>query len=161
MARIEIVAGTLAHVHQILDNLRPADVVELTVSSQDPAAAVLEGWHQSNYRRVFVVDGEPVVVYGVCPSPFADDEGVPWMVATPAIESVPRGFLLASRSEIDRMRAGYAELRNATHQDNHTSIRWLRWLGFRISDQPVGPGGVMRMFSMAGLPELEREVPHV
>lgn len=161
MARIQIVAGSLPLVQQVADHLRPIDGVELSLTGGDPVERVLDSWERSHYRRVFTADGEPIVVYGVGQSPFAADEGVPWMVATPAIEAVPREFLLASRSEIDRMRAGYAELRNATHQDNHTSIRWLRWLGFRISDQPVGPGGVLRLFSMPGLPGLPREVRNV
>lgn len=159
MAKIEIVPGTLAQVHQIIDNLREIDRIELTISSSDPAAAVLNGWAQSSYRRIFTADGAPIVVYGVVPCPFLEGGGSPWMVATPEIDSVPREFLVASRREIEAMRAGFTDLRNATHKDNATSLNWLRWLGFRISTEPVGPGGVLRMFSMPGLPGAE--VNHV
>lgn len=160
MPRIEISPGTLAQVHQIADNLREIDRVELSLCG-DPMARVLHGWGISTYRGIFVADDEPVVVYGVCPSPFDDGEGVPWMVATPEIERVPKSFLMASRMEVQRMRAGYSELRNATHKDNTTSIQWLTWLGFRVSDEAVGPGGVLRMFSMPGLPGLQKEVRRV
>lgn len=161
MPHIEISHGTLAQVHQVIDNLRQADVAELNITSGNPARAVLKGWEISNYRRVFLANDEPIVVYGVAPSPFDDDDGVPWMVATPEIDRVPRAFLQACRVEIDRMRSGYVELRNATHKDNVTAIQWLRWLGFRVSDQAVGPGGALRMFSMPGLPGAQKEVRHV
>lgn len=161
MMHIEIAPGTLAQVHQIIDNLREADRIELAVTSPDAAAAVLEGWHLSNYRRIFVADGEPIVVYGVCRAAHDADEGVPWMVATPQIERVPREFLAASKREIERMRSGFSELRNVTHRDNAVSQKWLQWLGFRIGTQPVGPGGQLLMFSMPGLPGLPREVRDV
>jgi hypothetical protein len=152
MAHIEIVPGTLAQVHQIIDGLREADRIELSLMGGDPAEKIVQGWNMSNYRRIFTADGEPIVVYGVVPSLFDDGDGVPWMVATDAITKVSRKFLKASASEIERMRMGYGELRNATHKDNTVSIQWLQWLGFRIGTEPVGPGGALRMFSMPGLP---------
>lgn len=158
MARIEITAGTLAHVHQIIDGLREIDKLELSLLGE-PRERVLVGWGMSTYRGILLADDEPIVVYGVAPSPFNDGDGCPWMVATNAIERVPRQFLHASTVEIERMRMGFNELRNATHRDNHMSIRWLKWLGFRVSDEPVGPGGALRMFSMPGLPGYE--VNHV
>lgn len=160
MARIQIVPGTLAQVHQVIDELREIDRTELTITSGNPGAAILAGWAQSTYRRVALVDGSPAIVYGVAPTPLlADGSAAPWMVATPAIQQVSREFLLASVGELQAMRKGYADLRNATHKDNTISINWLRWLGFRVSDEPVGPGGVLRLFSMLGLPGTE--VNHV
>jgi hypothetical protein len=160
MARIEIVPGSLAQVHQIIDELREIDRIELTITSGNPGAAILAGWEQSAYRRVVLVDESPAAVYGVVPTPLlADGSAAPWMVATPAIEQVSREFLLSCPKEIEAMRQGFTDLRNATHKDNTTSINWLRWLGFRVSDEPVGPGGVLRMFSMLGLPSAE--VKHV
>lgn len=156
MAHIEIVPGTRAQVMQVAHDLRAIDRLELEITGEatgrGPVAAVLHGWDISTYRRVFMADGEPIVVYGVAPSPFGDGDGCPWMVATDAITRVPRSFLKASRSEIEAMRVGWRDLRNATHKDNTVSLQWLRWLGFRISDEPLGPGGVLRMFSMPGLP---------
>lgn len=158
-AHITISTGCMADVMQVADGLRDIDRLELELTrpytGRTPAQAVAHGWGISTYRRVFMADGEPIVVYGVAPSPFGDGDGCPWMVATDAIKRVPRAFLKASRSEIEAMRLGWRDLRNATHKDNVISLQWLRWLGFRISDEPVGPGGAMRMFSMPGLPAKE------
>lgn len=153
MNEIEIVPGSLAQVHQVLDELREIDRIEISVTAPDWRGEILEGWRRSAYRRAFLASGEPVGIYGVCDDQHQHGCGVPWMVATPAIEKVSREFLVKSSGEIERMRAGYTELRNATHMDNLISIKWLRWLGFRISDQPIGPGGVLRFFSMPGLPD--------
>lgn len=158
-ARITISPGCMADVMQVADALREIDRHELELTGaytgRSPVESVVHGWRISTYKRVFMADGEPIVVYGVAPSPFEDGDGCPWMVATNAITRVPRSFLKASRSEIEAMRAGWRELRNATHKDNVISLQWLQWLGFRVSDEPVGPGGVMRMFSMPGLPAKE------
>ena len=103
MAHIEIIPGTLAQVHQIIDGLREADRIELSLMGGDPAEKIVQGWNMSNYRRIFTADGEPIVVYGVVPSLFDDGDGVPWMVATDAITNVSRKFLKASASEIERL----------------------------------------------------------
>lgn len=152
MRDIEIVPGTLAHVHQVMDELREIDRIEISVTAPDWRVAILESWTRATYRRAFLCFGQPVGIYGVCDDPRDPDIGVPWMVATPLIEKVSREFLVKSVGEVQRMRVGYTELRNATHMDNEISIKWLSWLGFRVSDLPVGPGGVLRMFSMSGLP---------
>jgi len=155
MEQIEIVPGSLAQVHQVIDELREIDRIEVSVTAPDWRQEILDGWIRSKYRRVFLCNGSPAGIYGVCDDPLLCGVGVPWMVATPEIERVGREFLLKSVAEIDRMRAGYVELRNATHKDNEISIKWLRWLGFRVSDAPIGPGGVLRFFSMPGLPNKE------
>lgn len=156
MAVITIEPGCMADVMQIAHGLRQIDRHELEitggVTGRGPVEAVAHGWRVSTYRRVFKADGEPIVVYGVAPSGFNDGDGAPWMVATDAITRVPRSFLKASISEVQAMRRGWVELRNATHMDNVVSLQWLRWLGFRVSNEPLGPGGVLRMFSMPGLP---------
>lgn len=152
---VDIVPGTDADVFEVLADLRPIDMLELSLTSADPVGSIARGWKASSYRGVFRVDGRPVVVFGVAPCAIQAGDGNPWMVATPEIVKVPRQFLQASRHVVDNMRRGFVELRNATHKDNTVSLSWLRWLGFRVSDEPVGPGGVFRIFSMPGDPAKE------
>lgn len=152
---VDIVPGTDADVFEVLADLRPIDMLEVSLTCADPVDALVRGWKASTYRGVFRVDDRPVVVFGVTPCTIQQGDGSPWMVATPEIVKVPRQFLQASRHVVDNMRRGFVELRNATHKDNKVSLSWLRWLGFRVSDEPVGPGGVFRIFSMPGNPAKE------
>jgi len=152
---VDIVPGTDAEMFEVLADLRQIDMLELSLTSADPVGSIVRGWKASNYRGVFRVDGCPVVVFGVTPCAIQAGDGNPWMVATPEIVKVPRQFLQASRHVVDNMRRGFVELRNATHKDNTVSLSWLRWLGFRVSDEPVGPGGVFLIFSMPGSPAKE------
>lgn len=147
---VDIVPGTDAEMLEVLADLRPIDLLELSLTSADPVGSIAQGWRASTYRGVFRVDGRPVVVFGVAPCAIQAGDGNPWMVATPEIIKVPRQFLQASRQVVGNMQRGFVELRNATHKDNAVSLAWLRWLGFRVSDEPVGPGGVFRIFSMPG-----------
>lgn len=151
----QIITGTERDLFDVLADLRPIDWLEVSLTASDPVESLVRGWRRSSFRGIGVIDGLPVVAFGVVPSDVQPGDGSPWMVATPRITEISRQFLRESRHVVEAMRCGYTDLRNATHHENTISLAWLAWLGFRINPEPVGPGGLFRMFSMPGKPAKE------
>jgi hypothetical protein len=84
--------------------------------------------------------GGPFCVGGVVVSP--SGIGAPWMIATPGVARNRKFFLRASRAGVAAMQARFPVLRNVVDVRYDKSIRWLTWLGFRVSSPfPMAFGG--------------------
>lgn len=145
---IEIKAADMAGAVYIGEHLRQADDIELRACQPDaPCVAVVRSYSAAEWCNIVNVDGVPAVIYGVTRTDI-DGIGSPWMLATDDIGKIGRKFLKGSRAEVDRMRESFPWLYNKVHCENRLSMRWLRWLGFEIFDDPVGNGGKFREFLM-------------
>lgn len=131
--------ATIEDAEYIGKNLRHADIVELQDGgSNDPGAEVVQAFRDSIWSSVAEVDGKPAVIWGIVQSPEKDTR-IPWMLATNGIYKITRRQLLsASISQLCRMEEGGGVLLNFVHAENKRSIQWLQWLGFSISDRPIG-----------------------
>lgn len=126
-------------IDSIMRDIRKADVAEMEALGTDPEAAMREGMAQSDWTMTGLLDGIPVCMFGVVAQNVILGQGVPWMLSANAIERSQVKFLRACRPVVARMRASYPHLRNVVHAENHTAIRWLRWLGFRfLSEDAAG-----------------------
>lgn len=86
---------------------------------------------RSDFANVVLVDGWPALLYGIGPSGFPG-VGVAWMLSTDLIRKIRRDFLEGCAWEVVRMKERYSVLYNRVHKDNTLSIRWLKWLGFKL-----------------------------
>jgi hypothetical protein len=145
---MEIKPATMADAVYIGEHLRLADDIELRACQQDaPCVAVVRSYSAAEWCNIVHVDGVPAVIYGVTRTNI-DGVGSPWMLATDDIAKIGRRFLKGSRAEVQRMRESFPWLYNKVHCENRLSMKWLRWLGFEIFDDPVGSGGKFREFLM-------------
>lgn len=144
-----IVPAMQSHVGPIAANVRPADRAELWAGFRaTPVDCMRAGLR--HHARTALIDGVPVCMFGVVPYSILQRQGVPWMVATSALDSLSasKDLLRHSRAEFATMRRGFTLLFNAVDDRNEAAKRWLRWLGFDL-DEPFahGPDGVsFRMF---------------
>jgi len=74
--------------------------------------------------------------------------GAPWLLGTDAVERNYVAFLRGSVEWRDQLLRDYSTLRNFVDERNRVSIRWLRWLGFTISDPIILQGNAFRLFEM-------------
>ncbi|MDT3669525.1 MAG: hypothetical protein ROZ37_04220 [Aromatoleum sp.] len=149
---IEIHPVTAEDVEFVATHLREADRLELSLSRPAiaPPDTVREAAAISESCRVLRAGDEAVVIFGVVAAR-ADPilhYGVPWMVASDRIAEIRKGFIEASRIEVEAMHARFPVLYNRVHRDNKVSMRWLRWLGFTIETTPTGPDNQFLNFSM-------------
>lgn len=115
--------------------LREADCLEVeALGAGLPLAAVTDSFKMS--RRAYTVthDGEPVLIFGVADHPDDPTVGIPWMLATPAIERLGFTFARHGKSVAEEAFAGYRYLTNIMVVQNTVAHRWLRYLGFEFTD---------------------------
>lgn len=132
------------HIDHVAAHLRPEDAAEIWASSRATGHRALTRGAATAVRAwTGLVDGEPVAVAGVSPASMVCGVGVPWMLATPAIERVERPFLRLSRPVVEAMHEAAPELVNFVDNRNERAHRWLAWLGFTLD--PPAPHGVDRL----------------
>jgi hypothetical protein len=87
-----------------------------------------------------LVDDKPVVMWGVTPIDILAGIGSPWLLGTDTIRECPITFLRFNRKYVPQMLGMFPVLVNYVDARHERAIRWLKWLGFRIEDNPVPYG---------------------
>jgi hypothetical protein len=115
--------------------LRAIDVREIgAVSGRSPKAALISGVRGSEYCKAGVADGEVVCIYGVRRVSALDDECVIWMLGTDELPKHAVRFIRGCSAEVVSMVQQFKLVENWCHAENKTTIRWLKWLGFKIEE---------------------------
>ena len=106
--------------------LRQTDVQEHAAVSDLPIdAAVAFSIAHSERGFAAELDGRVAAVFGV-------NGGVVWLVGTDEIAKHPVMFYRLSKKIFERLSDGYERLFNYVDARNILSLRWLKWLGFKI-----------------------------
>ena len=138
---VEFKKPTQEMIQFIADNMRQADVDEVTAASgATPLQAITSGVEISAFSSVAVINGDIVAIMGVVKNSALSDNGVPWLLGTEDIVKHYREFLGASPSVLNAMMNICPNLMNHVHAKNKISVRWLKWLGFKIEE--AGPFGI-------------------
>jgi hypothetical protein len=125
------------HIPSVAARMREADRREvLAYRRHTPEEALRFSLSRSLFARTVVVDGRPVLMYGVGVPTLLGSTGSPWLLATDAVYEVLFSFLKYSRPVVRHMQSLFPRLENHVHADNALSIRWLQWCGFSIDDTP-------------------------
>lgn len=142
VGRILIVPSGIADVYRLAGNLRANDRLEITGLDLDPAAVIRSSFRSAILRRTAFVDGEIAAMWGLG-GVMLSDEGVPWLMTTPAIERIPVSFVRLARREVAEMLELRSQLSNVVLASYRSACRFLEVLGFNL-DEPVqlGPHGV-------------------
>lgn len=140
-------------IEHVAANIREADRIEVYESSRrEVLQALTQSTERSERTAVVQWDGEPVAVFGVGRLSLTSDVGVPWMLGTDVLTKNAKHLLPYAPPMVSKMMQGHGVLRNLVHDDNKASIRWLRSMGFRMSE-PIAAGwrgGMFRVFELYG-----------
>jgi hypothetical protein len=148
-ADIRFIPARAAHVRTIARRMREADRLEVWAASRmTPAEALIYSLRKSSYAWTATVNGRPEIMFGVGDLNVLAGVAAPWLLGTDAVETHYIAFLRLSVEFRAQLLQRYAVLRNFVHDGNRASVRWLRWLGFTLSD-PVNVGDhAFRMFEL-------------
>lgn len=137
---IEVVPATLEHAAALAPNLRPADVAEIHAATGAGASkALARSVAMSTHAWASLQDGAVICLAGAGPSCLIGREGVAWLLASPAIETVPYRFFVESRRRLAECLRSYDVLRNWIDCRNTKTVPWLRWLGATFGEpRPYG-----------------------
>jgi hypothetical protein len=124
--------------------MRRADREEVeALSGRNPREVLVESVEKSASSWAGLADGRLVCLFGVVPMSLVGVTGIPWLLGSDDVCAYGRPFLRRNRAMIDRWLADFPVLTNVVDARNTVSIRWLRWLGFRLGEPtPMGPRGL-------------------
>lgn len=141
MTKYTFAALTEADVGELVRNLREADAEELKAlgGNYDQLAEGLS--KVSHDTMICRVDGVLACAFGVHRQTVLGTTGVMWLLGTPVLFKNVRTFWLASKDYVAHARQNFEVLTGTVWSRNIPSIRWLRRLGFTVSETPypVGP----------------------
>jgi hypothetical protein len=127
--------------------IRDSDRAEVYASHGilDMEQCLLDSIAISHESWCWVIDGEPVAAFGVAPGSYLTRQGIPWLLATDALERHTYSFVKNSKIIVDYWLTKWDVLSNYVDARNEHSIKWLKSLGFTIHD-PVICGYEERLF---------------
>lgn len=135
---VEPLGDTLAEMQQ---HLRDEDAAELKAAGVT-LADVAEATPQALVVRT--LDGR-VMGWAGCES--GGTVGVPWLLSTKAMATVPRGAVFRAALCLVRLWQGrFQHLENRVHAANKPAQAFIRSLGFTVDEQPVSPTGFVRFW---------------
>lgn len=128
------------HLWQVAADMRSEDKDECLASAGlCPIQSLMWSVDASTYLRSFTVDGSAIAMLGVGAANLFAPKGRPWLLGTPGIRDHQTWFLKETRSQVSEMLKRHPFLENWVDARNLTSVRWLKWLGFSISEpEPYG-----------------------
>jgi len=148
-AKIEIVPARAWHVRGVARRMREADRIEVSIGSgMSPAGALIFSLRKSDVAYTVLINGRPEIMFGAGDVNILGGVGAPWLLGTDAVERHFRQFLRRSIYWRGQLLARYPVLRNAVHDENTASVRWLRWLGFTLSEPVDFRGHPFRLFEL-------------
>jgi len=142
MIAVEYDTPTLADLEIVAANMREADKQEaIAMAACGPLEALRKSVALSHESVVARVGGEPVCIYGLGFGSVTGGMARPWLMGTQAVEWHCLTFLRANKRIVRDWSERY-DLENYVDARHTMSIRWLRWLGFKLdAAEPFGPFG--------------------
>lgn len=146
---IQIVPARAAHIRSIAKRMRKADCDEIAAASgKTPAEALIYSLRKSSFAWTAMINGRPEVMFGIGDLNVLAGVGAPWLLGTDAVERNYVAFLRQSVEFRDQLLRRYPVMRNFVSDDNRASKRWLKWLGFTLSDPVDMRGHPFRLFEL-------------
>lgn len=143
---IEVRRTIQGDAESLAPRMREADKAEVKAASgKHPYLALLEGIDCSEQAYTAEVGGEPIAIFGVCPTD-NPSVGVVWLLGSDVISKHRIDFLRKSRDWVDHFQTKYPVLCNAIDARNTVHIRWLQWLGFTFIQELPNHGVENRLF---------------
>lgn len=144
MAEIGIISATVAHAADLAPHLREADRLEVEAASGlDPLAELQRSLAMSVEAWTGTVDGAPACIFGVGLLSLLGGEGSPWLLGSDLVTRHSVAFARRNKAMVRGWSKAFPVLRNFVDVRNVVSVRWLRWLGFKLL--PPVPYGVARL----------------
>ena len=130
-----IVTATYEHVEQLVPRLRAADLREIAAATgSDPEVALAVSVGSSAASWAWLYRGRVMALFGVAPYPGRPGVGIPWLLGAKGMDKHKVYFIRQSRKYVAQMLEHFPVLENWVDCRNTSSIQWLAWIGFALSE---------------------------
>jgi len=122
----------------IANNLRSADLDELSLWDVGPEQALVSGFEESLQPLTVIHESMPCAMFGVTAHPVTSSGlGIVWLLGTDDLFSARVPFLKQSGLWLKHSSRPFSNIGNWVDSRNVKHIRWLRWLGFEVTDKII------------------------
>lgn len=140
--KYEIVPATIEHVELMHPHIREEDAAEMWLQGcVRPEEGLKYSFETAAECWSVMLEGNPVpcLMFGISKKQcFVDASRCIWLLGTRDSDKVKKSFVVVAGRVLATMAAGHT-VYNYVSADHHQSLRWLKWLGFRIMDaKPYG-----------------------
>jgi hypothetical protein len=143
---VEIVPAGPQHIHPLLAACRErAGFEKLGAKAFDFLRQCIQN---SAEAWAGFIDGNIACVWGISRGSMLGDSAFVWLNTTDELEKHPFVFVRHSQIRLAELRQRYHYIYGFVQVDNEPSVKWLRWLGFKLGDVEYVNGYVLRKFSM-------------
>ena len=152
--RVQIIPATYAHVVDLANRMRTADMDEVYASSgMTPLEASDLSLRASSEAWAVLFYDELACIWGVCPgsdSSAISRRGWVWMLTTDTVDQNKRLFMKCCWDILPSLLDRWDVLANAIDDRHHVALRWGARLGFQFRDpEPWGIDGLpFRFFTV-------------
>lgn len=144
MASVLFRKATDEDIRFVGERLREADRQEVIALGADPAFAVRCSTLFSDEAYTGLIDGEPSMIFGVG-QPILGDTASVWALGTDNCSRHPREMLKFGKLLVQDFLTRYPRMENWCDARYEAAIRWLRKIGFTVSE-PVPYGEKEALF---------------
>lgn len=130
-----LLPATEADARELVPRLRAADRAEVLALGAEPIDGLLESLRAGNAWTARA-DGEIICMTGVGPLTSIGQTGVPWLLGSDLVRQHAKHFMGESRRFVGEWLKTYPILQNRVPSNYAATLRWARWLGFKIA--PAG-----------------------
>ncbi|MBN9564869.1 MAG: hypothetical protein J0G29_02055 [Alphaproteobacteria bacterium] len=143
-SKLKVVKATKKHAIELAPNLKQADLEEIAAASgrdcldSAPTGLLIQSIAISKIAYSMIYqnkDGskEVIALGGVAPHPTDPQIGIPWAFTSDKVRTYPKNFMVKARQALNEFCAHFPTLTNYVYSQNTTAIRWLKELGFEVS----------------------------
>lgn len=133
---ISVVRASERHCDYVAAHMRPEDAAEAAAFGLTPLNALRDSLVGAAVAETALVHSVPCAMWGANPITTLTGDALLWMLGTAEVPRHKRALLRMSREFVDRVAAKYDPLYCVVNADYASSIRWVKWLGFREISRP-------------------------
>lgn len=129
--RAEIKRASNLDIHDLIQRSPVADVPGAEDDLKRYLRVSVESW-------TGLIDGQVVCVWGLIAPTILSDRAYLWMLTTNLVDEHPFVFVRHSQMVIRDILQYYRYIEGHVISDADRSVRWLKWLGFKITSERHG-----------------------
>jgi hypothetical protein len=138
LADIRVIDAEFCHIAPLAATMRDEDVAELRRFGLTPYMGLWKSYCASIIRRVALIDGEVVAMFGVCGS-LLGVSAHPWLLSSDKVKQYPLVAASMYRKEVRSMLKVFNVLEGFVIASYSNYLRLLHLVGFTVSE-PVPYG---------------------
>ena len=121
-------------IKELSENLRQADINEITALGSNPLMGLLESFLYSEECYTVIIDGQISGMFGISHVNQPDGFAQIWFLGSDLTTKLPRKWIKEGRYYINQFLNKYAYLVNIVSTENILHIKWLERMGAVFSE---------------------------